>query len=384
MSSTNYRQNNSTSPFEIEHVDPLGQGVSKLDNKIVFVRKTLPGETGMAKILKSKKGVSFAEKTHLEQASPNRIVPECPHFETCPSCHYLHTTYDEEIQFKSKTFERDLSYAVPKDTRVDLKIHRANSRLHYRTRIQLHFDQKHQQLGYVDPLHEDIISVPECRIAIPEVTQRLQELYDHQSWKEQAPKGEGHLEIALTEKDELLTSFNKPYSAGGFRQVYPEMNDQMLQVIRQEALSFLDQKGRSPVLVDLFGGSGNLSKPLPEFQSTVVDSHVPKIASKDHQSFFQIDLYSPFAVELFEKLTQIKQAPLLILDPPRSGLKNLNEWVDYLNPEKIFYVSCHHATQLRDLKPLWDKYTLESSHLFDFFPSTFHFETLMILKRREC
>jgi 23S rRNA (uracil1939-C5)-methyltransferase len=384
MSSTNYRQNKSTEPFKIDHVDPLGQGVSKLNNKIVFVRKTLPDETGFAKVLKSKKGVSFAEKIHLEEASPKRIEPVCPHFETCPSCHFLHTPYDEEIHFKVQTLERDLSYALPKETKLELQVHRAPQRVNYRTRIQLHFDQKHQQLGYVDPLHADIISVPDCKIAVPEVTQRLVELYQNQSWKELIPKGEGHLEIALTERGELLTSVNKPYSAGGFRQVYPEMNDKLLEVVRREALFFLEQKGRSPVLVDLFGGSGNLSKPLPEFQSTVVDSHVPKIASKDHQSFFQIDLYSPFAIGLFEKLTQVKEAPLLILDPPRSGLKNLNEWVEHLRPEKIFYISCHHATQLRDLKPLWEDYSLESSHLFDFFPSTFHFETLMILKRRDC
>jgi len=384
MSSTNYRQSNHSEPFEIEHVDPLGQGVSKLNNKIVFVRKTLPEETGLAKILKTKKGVSFAQKIHLDNVSPKRIDPVCPHFETCPSCHYLHTSYDDEIQFKTQTFERDLSFAVPKDQQRPLNIHRASNRINYRTRIQLHFDEKHQQLGYIDPLHEEIITVPDCPIGTDEVTKRLRELFENQSWKKIVPKGKGHIEVAQTERGELLTSINKPYSAGGFRQVYPEMNDKLLQVLRLEALSFLEQKGRSPVLVDLFGGSGNLSKPLPEFQSIVVDSHVPKIASKDHQSFFQIDLYSPFAVGLFEKLTQVKEAPLLILDPPRSGLKNLQEWVELLKPEKIFYVSCHHATQLRDLKPLWEQYSLESSHLFDFFPSTFHFETLMILKRREC
>ncbi len=45
--------------FLIENIDPLGQGVSKTNNEIFFIKKTLPGESGIAEITSQKKGVSF-------------------------------------------------------------------------------------------------------------------------------------------------------------------------------------------------------------------------------------------------------------------------------------------------------------------------------------
>ena len=39
-----------TVEFEIDHIDPLGQGVSRKAGKVTFVAGTLPGETGTATV----------------------------------------------------------------------------------------------------------------------------------------------------------------------------------------------------------------------------------------------------------------------------------------------------------------------------------------------
>jgi 23S rRNA (uracil1939-C5)-methyltransferase len=49
-------------------------------------------------------------------------------------------------------------------------------------------------------------------------------------------------------------------------------------------------------------------------------------------------------------------------------------------PEKIVYISCNPATFARDLKMLSEKYELESVRMIDFFPQTFHIESLAFLK----
>jgi 23S rRNA (uracil1939-C5)-methyltransferase len=49
-------------------------------------------------------------------------------------------------------------------------------------------------------------------------------------------------------------------------------------------------------------------------------------------------------------------------------------------PEKIVYLSCNPATFARDLKKLIKRYDIESIQLVDFFPQTFHIETLAFLK----
>ena len=69
---------NQTVEFEIDHIDPLGQGVSKKAENITFVAGTLPGETGTALVYKRAKGVQFARLQQLDIAADNRVEPECP------------------------------------------------------------------------------------------------------------------------------------------------------------------------------------------------------------------------------------------------------------------------------------------------------------------
>ena len=70
--------------FEIDNIDPLGQGVSKMGGNITFVAGTLPGETGTALVYRRAKGVQFARLQSLDKVSDKRIEPECPHFDRCP------------------------------------------------------------------------------------------------------------------------------------------------------------------------------------------------------------------------------------------------------------------------------------------------------------
>ena len=94
--------------FEIDHMDPLGQGVSKKDGLITFVAGTLPGETGTAKVYKRAKGVQFARLETLDHVADNRVEPVCPHFNQCPGCQYLHTDYANELSYKKAVLQRSL------------------------------------------------------------------------------------------------------------------------------------------------------------------------------------------------------------------------------------------------------------------------------------
>jgi 23S rRNA (uracil1939-C5)-methyltransferase len=52
-----------------------------------------------------------------------------------------------------------------------------------------------------------------------------------------------------------------------------------------------------------------------------------------------------------------------------------------LNPKGIVYLSCNPSTLARDLKKLAGRYIVESIGLVDFFPQTYHIETLAFLGR---
>ena len=71
----------------------------------------------------------------------------------------------------------------------------------------------------------------------------------------------------------------------------------------------------------------------------------------------------------------------IIVNPPRRGLgEQLCAWLEALLPGQIIYSSCNSATLAKDLV-LLKHYRLERVQLFDMFPHTEHFETLVLLQR---
>ena len=357
-------------PFHIASLDSLGQGVSKSGDKITFIPKTLPGEQGEAEILSEKKGVAFARLKTLSRKSPDRIDPVCPHFGRCPSCHYLHTPYEKELSAKKDAFNQ-LFRKLPLP---DLKVLPAPRRTGYRNRIQLHYDTKTRRLGMLDAKTSEIIPVPSCLIGEERVLEKLRELYRNDSWLGFAPKKtpRGHVEIYL-KGEEVRMSWNENYASGGFTQVFGEMNDRMNDEIR----NWFGEE-RQDVL-DLFAGNGNLTKNLPYSGRLCVDVY-SEVKGSD---FLSQSLYEKNALaKVKSEITRRGLRPAtIIVDPPRSGLMDLSDWLKELSPERVAYVSCDPHTLVRDLMKV-EGYHLTGAVLLDFFPSTFHFESLIFLERK--
>ena len=364
-----------TFSFKIEHIDAMGQGVSKLTDKVSFIPKTLPGEEGEAIILKKSKGVQFAESIKLTTTSPLRLPSPCPHFEQCNGCHFLHCDYDSELLFKSGNFKRileRLNFSTP-------QIHNAPNREGYRNRIQLHYDKKSQMLGFI--FKNRIQEIPNCLLPTIAIKTRLLELYSDKSWLKEIPSSsprKGHLEI-YQQADEVKLSWNKSYADGGFTQVNSEMNQKLLKLIQVESTK-LELASNSTVL-DLFSGRGNLTTHVNEAKVILVDGYpVKESLLNKNQVFIQQNLYAEGAISALSEVVS-SNLDLLILDPPRSGLTNLDQFTREFCPKTVFYISCNPATLSRDCQKL-KNYELTEAHLFDFFPSTYHFESFLILKRK--
>ncbi len=358
--------------FSIDHLDPLGQGVHKEGDLVVFIPKTLPGERGIARIRKYVKGVAFAEMTELCEASPLRKTPECPHFERCGSCHYLHTDYPQELAFKKQAMEK---LTKKLDFSGDILVHSAPRRFAYRERVQLHYDKLH--LGYHLPKSHRILEVPECLLAREEIKNKIKLLYQNEAWKKMVPTSEGHLELR-EDGSEVKISFNRPYAEGGFTQVFEEMNLAMKSRVGQ---IYCDYAPNSKRLVDLFGGNGNLSRELPCLEKTIIDLGPTPTNLPTGTSFRNVDL---FDLEAASNSISDLSPDVLIVDPPRAGLKTLPGLIDQMKPKLIIYISCHCATMVRDLESLArdlpGRYSICSLELFDLFPTTHHFESMAVLK----
>lgn len=357
-------------PFKISSLDSLGQGVSKSGEKITFIPKTLPGEEGEAILLSEKKGVAFARLNSLKKSSPERIDPVCPHFTRCPSCHYLHTSYERELEAKRDSFQQ-LFRKLPLP---DLKVIGAPRRTGYRNRIQLHYDTKTRRLGMLDAKTSEIIAVPSCLIGEQKILEGLRELYRNDNWLRSAPKQplRGHVELYL-KNDVVHMNWNDTYASGGFTQVYQEMNNRL-----QDELKIWFGSEKKPVL-DLFAGNGNLTAKLPYSERLCVDVYSEAKGS----DFVSQSLYEAGALsKIRSELGRRKLSPeTIILDPPRSGLSDLSDWLAELQPLRVAYVSCDPHTLVRDLLKV-QGYQITGAVLLDFFPSTFHFESLIFLERK--
>ncbi|MBE9540468.1 MAG: class I SAM-dependent RNA methyltransferase [Proteobacteria bacterium] len=358
--------------FEIEHMDPLGQGVSRAGKTVTFIAGTLPGETGEAVVFKKSKGVQFARLESLEKSAANRCEPSCPHFQQCPGCQYLHTDYSSELQYKKSALARHLSpLGIAEDS---IELVSAPRRLAYRNRVQLHY--RHKYIGMLDPVSNQVVEIPDCQILRQELQPAFDALYRDKSWTKEHT-GHGHCELYVRDGD-VSEQWNSDYSHGGFSQVYEEMNGQ-LQARVQTQLGGLSASS----VLDLFSGRGNLSN---EFSSAggdrvLVDSHWGG-DTQPPEYFIKLDLYGEDALKLFLRRTRKKTFDTLLVDPPRRGFPDLNNWVKKIKPKHLLYVSCNPASLARDLRSLSSKFRIGEVQLLDLFPATYHFETLVLLHFR--
>lgn len=377
--------------FRIEHIDPLGQGVFKSvdpeiaekDRKITFIKKTLPGEVGTADVYSEKKGVRFAKLSEIKEASPERINPECVHYQQCNGCDYQHTSYERELDYKKQALVRHL-FKFPE---APITVHGATRRLHYRNRIQLHYDKRKKLLGLLDD-QQKILPVPSCLVIDPSIAFELRALYADNTWLSLLAKEPpvGHIELYAKENDKreghnVQLSLNRPYANGGFTQVNFEMNEKLRGWVQKKAEAVIPPKA---VVYDLFGGNGNLTA---KFRNTtlVVDKYRKVPEANGHQKFYSLDLYDKTAIKslIGLKAQGIARPNWLIIDPPRSGMKNLIDFLAEFKPDGFIYIACQATSFTRDTFPILKNYELQSVELFDLFPSTQHFETIGIFTRRK-
>jgi len=77
-----------------------------------------------------------------------------------------------------------------------------------------------------------------------------------------------------------------------------------------------------------------------------------------------------------------KNVDVIIVNPPRRGLgEQLCKWLEKCAPERIIYSSCNATSLARDLVYL-PKYSVKKVQLFDMFPHTEHYETLVELIKK--
>ena len=242
----------------------------------------------------------------------------------------------------------------------------------YRNRIQLHWDGV--RFGYFKHRSKTIVDIQSCEIAHTKISQQIPKL---KKMLQDQGASVGTYEIRLTSDGRVVMGTR---SAFGFRQVHEAQNQFLRNWVQNHA-------GAPQCVLDLYSGDGNLSESIGS-PRICVDVATPSLASPK-----AVDVKTRWvhaAVGDWLKRPQSKkvasEADLLILDPPRFGLKHdIDSLMDVLSVSqcrKIIFIGCHTDSWARDLLNFERKqWQIQTVGVFDFFPQTHHVETAAVLER---
>ena len=195
---------------------------------------------------------------------------------------------------------------------------------------------------------------------------------------------EGEEEIILSEKNYIeheLEGIKLKIGPKGFVQT----NQTVAEKLYVAASSWMGELGIKR-FAEVFSGQGAFSffaaRSVNEAIGFEIDSDAVKVANNTAMTLglSHLKFISKDAAEIGTELKNFSP-DLVLVNPPRRGLglslPLFKEGYPYL-----IYSSCSAETLIKDLKDLRDVYEIKRAQIFDMFPHTEHFETLVLLQRR--
>ena len=86
--------------LELTGLGRLGEALSEVDGKPVYVFGGIPGETVVAEVIRERRGYFAAEVVEVLKPSPHRVEPPCPYFGACTGCQFQHISYERQLEMK--------------------------------------------------------------------------------------------------------------------------------------------------------------------------------------------------------------------------------------------------------------------------------------------
>lgn len=408
-----------------------------------FIPFTLPGELVEAIPGKTKDELQL---TQILEASSERVQPDCPHFGACGGCHLQMANYPEQLRLKKEILRESLMRAgvvgIPDITvhsrepwhyrnRIRLHVTRANDLL---------------RLGYRERASNSILPISTCPIAAPVLWRGAEALLEATPRDAEMLRWlESSAEVELFCNDDisqlqitLLCKTSKQPSAAAFQNAFDRLRNALPELAGAGAVRIHPRTGQTQEHLANWGAAGlNYEVAderfwikrggffqvnrflLPKMVELVCSGQEGRIA---WDLFAGVGLFARLLARSFDQVTAVEANPaaaqelasalrrlgpqhkgvaavivdflrdavlqrerpdLIVLDPPRAGAGvEVCQLLARLAPQKIVYVSCDPVTLARDLAVLEASYVIDSLHLVDLFPQTYHQEAVVNLRRR--
>lgn len=420
-----------------------GEGVARVDGKVVFIPYTLKGEVVRAVVKQVKSRYVVASAIKIIVPSPRRVVPACPHYFKCGGCDTGHIADD----YRREILLNELKNNLKKIADIDFAPHELISAGACRNKLSMPFGlkdgkvvlglyrQNTHEVEPVDCMYQDArakaIAAAVCAFA----NERGLSVYDERSGRGALrhlvlrTAGERTSATLVVNADKLDCEKALAERLPDYCDFFISENTRRSNVVMGEGARLV--KGNARLAVNVSGVRAELS-PLSFFQvNDGVRDALYKAAISEISSPVLIDLYSgigitsnlacdrcervlavecvPQAVKDADRTAELNGnadkirnycgnvedvlptleagAPAdVLIDPPRKGCgAAVMRAVAKLLPRKVIYISCNHATMCRDIKALREispQYQLTACTAFDMFVGTHHVETLVVLSKK--
>ena len=375
-----------------------GKSVARRESgKVCFLQGVLPYEKVRIAVIGEKKNFSTGKVLEILEKSPARVREHC--ILPCPGCPYRMMEYSLELQWKEKQLLSFLARLKKMKLKNILPAVGAEERLAWRSKISLHL--VNGELCYTGWDNLTPVPVKECPLA----DKRINEFLSGGKWREKVEPGAERVTFRCTEKDGVTFHTDKSRDKvilteelgiyGTFlveQRSFFQINHAMAQKLISSYLATVEKLAPQNIL-ELYCGCGVFSLlaaerchiPCRGIELDASSIHLAKENAANRGVENLCKFYAGDAGKVMKSLyggRKVAKGTLLVVDPPRTGLApNAAEMLLAAESDWILYISCGPDTLMRDLESLAQKYSAEEIQLFDLFPSTAHFETLVLLKK---
>lgn len=376
------------------------RGITKIDNKITFIPKTLPEEVVNIRITKQKKKFNEGCLTTIIEESKDRVKYICPYYDICGGCDTGHILYSKSIMYKKDMVVDIFKRYCDMDVDMDI-VYDDDNIYNYRNKITLRVND-----GKLALVGESLVNIDYCYLVNDNINKVIGILNGIclVGIDEVIIRGTDEIMVIIKgniDNDKLIQIlkdnvssifingvkvFGNDYviiNVGNYRYaVYPDsffqVNTKMISRLYDKVLEFA---GRGDKLLDLYCGAGTIGIYLANNFNSVrgIEQNESAIKGANLNKGINDIKNISFVCEKASDINEIVE-DVVVVDPPRSGLDSttIKRILDS-RIERLIYVSCNPITLARDINILKDKYNLVGMSLFDMFPNTSHAECVCLL-----
>lgn len=199
---------NSIIELDITDINNLGNGVGRIDGRVVFVRGAVSGDRVRAKVIKINKSFIVARLEEILVSSVERDEGFCSAPLACGGCVYRHIKYSHELELKYNYVKNSFIKAGISDANV-LPVISAGRERAYRNKGQYPLTKIKGKTvaGFYASKTHNVVPAENCAIQNPEFAPILRlvcEIADELSWSvydEESGKGTlRHIYLRIGEK----------------------------------------------------------------------------------------------------------------------------------------------------------------------------------------